>query len=118
MDAAGSERAVIMGVSEGGPMAAMFAATHPDRTLGLVLYGAHATSRWSPDYPWGSTEAEIRNWFAEQERGTPRADDGGVGSQRARAVMPSMANDDEFVRCWLDALRMSISPGARSTSCG
>ena len=40
MDAAGSERAVLLGTSEGGPMAALFAATHPERCESLVLYGA------------------------------------------------------------------------------
>ncbi len=112
MDAAGSERAAIMGVSEGGPMAVMFAATHPDRTLGLILYGAHATSRWSPDYPWGDTDDEIRNWFAEQER-SPRqmTEESARGS--LAVSMPSMANDDDFVRFWASLMRMSISPGAR-----
>jgi pimeloyl-ACP methyl ester carboxylesterase len=113
MDAAGSERAVIMGVSEGGPMAVMFAATHPDRTLGLVLYGAHATSRWSPDYPWGDTESDIRNWFAEQERGAPAQVTEESVRRALERVMPSMANDDEFVRFWASMTRMSISPGAR-----
>jgi pimeloyl-ACP methyl ester carboxylesterase len=42
MDAAGSERAVLMGVSEGGPMSVVFAATYPKRTAGLVLYGSRA----------------------------------------------------------------------------
>jgi pimeloyl-ACP methyl ester carboxylesterase len=112
MDAAGSERAVIMGVSEGGPMAVMFAASHPDRTLGLILYGAHARGLWAPDYPWQETEEEARRWLEEQERSpTPISED----SARAglRAVMPSMAEDDEFVRWWASFTRMSISPGAR-----
>jgi pimeloyl-ACP methyl ester carboxylesterase len=111
MDAAGSERAVIMGVSEGGPMATMFAASYPDRTLGLVLYGAHARGTWAPDYPWQSTEDETRRWLAEQERSpAPRT----VESARngLRITMPSMAEDDEFVRWWAMFQRMSISPGA------
>ena len=44
MDAVGSERAVLFGPSEGGPMAALFAATYPDRCISLILYGACA--RW------------------------------------------------------------------------
>src|SRR4051794_6332360 len=49
MDAAGAKRAAILGVSEGGPMAAMFAATYPERTRALVLYGAFAEfSSWVP----------------------------------------------------------------------
>ena len=46
MDAAGSERAVVYGVSEGGPMAMLFAATYPERTIALILYGT------DPDYTW------------------------------------------------------------------
>jgi pimeloyl-ACP methyl ester carboxylesterase len=55
MDAAGSERAVVLGISEGAPMCILFAATYPERTTGLVLVGAMARSTWAPDYPWAST---------------------------------------------------------------
>ena len=53
MDAAGSERAALLGASEGGSQCAMFAAAHPDRTIALVLYGTNATLRWTPETPWG-----------------------------------------------------------------
>lgn len=52
MDAVGSERAVVMGVSEGAPLSLLFAATHPDRTQALVLHGGMARSTHAPDYPW------------------------------------------------------------------
>jgi pimeloyl-ACP methyl ester carboxylesterase len=52
MDAAGSERAVIFGYSEGGSMAALFAAADPERTIGLILYGALIAGSWSPQTPW------------------------------------------------------------------
>jgi class 3 adenylate cyclase len=52
MDAAGSERSVLMGVSEGAPMCLLFAATYPDRTDALVLHGGMARSTEAPDYPW------------------------------------------------------------------
>jgi class 3 adenylate cyclase len=70
MDAAGSERAVIVGVSEGGPMSVLFAATHPERTPGLVLVGTFARVMWAPDYPIGITEAE-----ADQRLAAGDADD-------------------------------------------
>src|SRR3954471_20241290 len=54
MDAAGSERAALFGVSEGGPMSVLFAATHPERVSALVLYGAMARTTEAPDYPWAS----------------------------------------------------------------
>ena len=52
MDAAKSEHAVLMGVSEGAPMCILFAATYPQRTDALVLYGGMARSTEAPDYPW------------------------------------------------------------------
>ena len=52
MDAAGSERAALIGVSEGGTMCMLFAATYPERTSALVLCGAMARSTWAEDYPW------------------------------------------------------------------
>ncbi|MEZ4382316.1 MAG: alpha/beta fold hydrolase [Nannocystaceae bacterium] len=51
MSAAGSRRAAILGISEGGPMACLFAATHPQRVTGLVLYGTFARFLRAPDYP-------------------------------------------------------------------
>ena len=60
MDAVGSERAVVLGVCEGGPMAMLFAATYPERTIGLVLYGTSACWNNAPDYPF-SVPAETRH---------------------------------------------------------
>jgi class 3 adenylate cyclase len=58
MNAVGIERANIFGVSEGGSMACLFAATHPERVNSLLVWGAQA--RWiaTPDHPWGQTRAE------------------------------------------------------------
>src|SRR5215471_19482909 len=56
MDAAGSKRAVICGVSEGAAMSAMFAAAHPERTAALVMIGSYARRIRDDDYPWGPTE--------------------------------------------------------------
>ncbi len=60
MDAAGSRRAVLFGCSEGGPLATLFAATHPDRVESLILYGAYARRLRAPDYPWGYTPTQRR----------------------------------------------------------
>lgn len=54
MAAAGSERAAIFGASEGVPMSLLFAATYPQQTTALVLYGGMARSTWAPDYPWAA----------------------------------------------------------------
>ena len=53
LDAAGSERAALLGISEGGPMSALFAATYPDRISTLVLYGSFPKGAPGPDYHWG-----------------------------------------------------------------
>ena len=59
MDAVGSERAAIIGESEGGPLALLFAAAHPERTTALILQGAEVRERTDEEWPWGeATEAE------------------------------------------------------------
>ncbi len=105
MDAAASERAVICGISEGGCMSAVFAATYPERTLALVMIGAYARRLWAPDYPWGPT-VERRNEFLDEIRGQW----GGPVGLAERA--PSLVNDPEFREWWAAYLRMGASPGA------
>lgn len=56
MDATGVERAVLYGVSEGGPMAIVFAATYPQRVSKLMLYGTFARAKYAPDYPMGLSD--------------------------------------------------------------
>ena len=58
MDAVGSERAAVMGESEGGPLAMLFAAAHPERTVALILQGAEVRERTDDDWPWGEARAE------------------------------------------------------------
>ncbi len=105
MDAVESEKAILVGVSEGGPMCALFAATYPERTAGLVMIGTYAKRIRADDYPWAPTE-EQREAFFELMRtdwGKP------VGiAERA----PSMAGDEEFCDWWATYLRMGASPGA------
>src|SRR5215210_440480 len=62
MDAVGFDRAAVLTAIEGGPLGALFAATHPDRCEALVLYSAFARSLWAPDYDftWGEEEREAR----------------------------------------------------------
>jgi Predicted hydrolases or acyltransferases (alpha/beta hydrolase superfamily) len=105
MDAVGSERAVLVGVSEGGPMCSLFAATYPERTSALVMIGTYAKRIKDDDYPWAPS-AEQREAFYEllkRDWGKP------VGIEE-RA--PSMANDPEFREWWATYLRMGASPGA------
>ena len=58
LDAVGSERAAIMGESEGGPLAMLFAAAHPSRTHSLILQGAEVRERTDADWPWGEDTPE------------------------------------------------------------
>jgi pimeloyl-ACP methyl ester carboxylesterase len=65
MDAAGSERAALIGESEGGPLSMLFAAAHPERTLALILAGAEVKEEITEDWPWGeSTREEFEEYLA------------------------------------------------------
>jgi DNA-binding winged helix-turn-helix (wHTH) protein len=105
MDAAGSTRAVICGVSEGGPMSTLFAATYPDMTLALIMIGTYARRIRSDDYPWGVTQEERNGFLKEIETHW-----GGPVGLVERA--PSMADDPAFREWWSTYLRMGASPGA------
>jgi class 3 adenylate cyclase len=64
LDAAGSERAALAGVSEGGPLSMLFAASYPERTEALLLIGAEVKEETTDDWPWGeSTRAEHEAWM-------------------------------------------------------
>lgn len=105
MDAVGSERAVLIGVSEGGPMCSLFAATYPERTTALVMIGTYAKRIKDDDYPWGVSPEDREAFFELMRRdwGKP------VGIEE-RA--PSLAADEEFRNWWATYLRMGASPGA------
>ena len=105
MDAVGSERAALCGVSEGGPMCSLFAATYPEKTLGLVMIGTYAKRIRDAEYPWAPTTAERQHFFEELKQHW-----GGPVGVEERA--PSMANDPQFREWWATYLRMGASPGA------
>jgi pimeloyl-ACP methyl ester carboxylesterase len=65
MDAAGSQRAALFGLSESVPMSLVFAASHPERVSALVLYGGMPRALWAPDYLFGLTEREYRKGVDE-----------------------------------------------------
>jgi class 3 adenylate cyclase/pimeloyl-ACP methyl ester carboxylesterase len=65
MDAAGSERAALFGMSEGATMCMLFAAAHPERVSALVLWGAMARSTWAEDYPWAPPKEALLEADAE-----------------------------------------------------
>ena len=105
MEAAGSQRAVLLGVSEGGPLCSLFAATYPERTEALVMIGSYARRLRDDDYPWGPTREE-RDAFCATVIETW----GGPVGIDERA--PSRAADPAFRDWWASYLRMGASPGA------
>ena len=105
MDAAGSRRAAIFGVSEGGPMSILFAATYPERTAALIICASFARRAWAPDYPFGRSKKEFQARLETFER-----DWGGpVGIEGFAA---SLASDEGFRQWWATTLRLGASPGA------
>jgi pimeloyl-ACP methyl ester carboxylesterase/DNA-binding winged helix-turn-helix (wHTH) protein/class 3 adenylate cyclase len=105
MDAVGSEKAVLIGVSEGGPMCSLFAATYPEKTTALVMIGTYAKRIRDEDYPWGVSQEDREAFFELMRRdwGKP------VGIEE-RA--PTLAHDEDFRDWWATYLRMGASPGA------
>src|SRR4029453_5321891 len=65
MDAVGSERAALCGVSEGGPMCSLFSATYPEKTLALVMIGTYAKRIRDDEYPWAPTTEQRQHFFEE-----------------------------------------------------
>jgi pimeloyl-ACP methyl ester carboxylesterase len=108
MDAAGSERAALFGVSEGGPMTVLFAATYPKRVWGLILFASFPRQMWAPDYPSGVTEEELRTETAEMEHA---AVDPGYFDKLAHGLAPSA--DEDSRRALSQMMRQAGTPGAR-----
>ena len=105
MDAANSERAALIGLSEGGPMCALFAATYPQRTEALVMIGSYARRNSAPDYPQGQSPEDYDQFVEAMQQDWIATIDAAV---LARA--PSLAGDAEFVRHFSRYLRMGASP--------
>jgi pimeloyl-ACP methyl ester carboxylesterase/class 3 adenylate cyclase len=105
MDAAGSDRATIIGVGDSGPMSLLFAAHHPERVSSLVIANSGARlMRGGDDYPWGATPEELEKFLARAQRtwGT-----GGISDVFA----PSVADDEKYRQWWARYQRMGASPG-------
>jgi pimeloyl-ACP methyl ester carboxylesterase/class 3 adenylate cyclase len=109
MDAVESKRAAILGVSEGGPMTALFAATYPERTAAAVLYGTMASYFRSHDYPWGRTAEE---WDEEIRKTAPKVGTPEWLDERQVTFAPSTTEDPAASRWWRKWVLTSSSPGA------
>lgn len=111
MDAAGSKRAALFGVSEGGFMTSLFAATYPERTAAVVLYGTGATYLKQDDYPWASTRDQYEKFMSRREM---HWGDTAFFDELLEHFAPSLAGtvSDETRQWWYRYLRTSVSPGA------
>ena len=103
MDAARSDRAVLFGYSEGGPMSILYAAAHPERVQALVIYSSYARRLWAPDYPWGFRPEERARYAAQIEQDWAWEAD-------MRHMCPNA--DEELARWWGERCRAATSPGA------
>jgi len=108
MDATGSSRAAMFGLSEGGPLSTLFAATYPARTAALIMFGAYAKWIRSEDYPWAPTREQHEAALEAYEKhwGTP------IG---LKILAPSVANDERMRQWYARHQRVSASPGAGVT---
>jgi pimeloyl-ACP methyl ester carboxylesterase len=105
MDAAGSERAALFGISEGVSMSILFAATYPDRAQALICWGGMARSTAADDYPWASSaEALIESGV---ELVGPHWGEGAM----LEVAAPSHADDPEARKFFARIERSSVSPG-------
>lgn len=105
MDAANSGKAALVGVSEGGPMCALFSATYPSRTRALVTYGSYARWLHANDHPWTPT-------LEDHERALQAYETGWGTSIGLRHMAPSVARDEACRERWGRFLRAAASPGA------
>ena len=107
LDAVGSKRAALFGISEGGPMSLLYTATYPDRTSALVLYGSYAKRSWAPDYPFGWKDKQWQTVLDDIEYnwGSPQ-------SLNIAMRAPSIAGDPHTAERIASYYRASASPGA------
>ncbi|MBZ9961356.1 alpha/beta hydrolase [Mesorhizobium sp. BR1-1-14] len=105
MNAAGSSRALLIGASEGGPGCVRFAIDHPDRLIGLVLWGSLAKGSRASDYPFALTAAQYDLW-------KQRLIAGWGGPAEIETFAPSLSGDRQAETWWAGLLRAASSPGA------
>lgn len=105
LDAAGSRRVVLFGASEGGPACISFAAEHPDRVAGLILFDSLAKGSFAPDYPHALHAEQFDAWLQQ----IVSAWGGPAGIE---TFAPSLANDPKAKAWWAGLLRAASSPGA------
>jgi pimeloyl-ACP methyl ester carboxylesterase len=109
LDDIGSERAALVGSLEGNHLAAVFAATYPERTSALVLYDPVARFTSAPDYEWGPTQEEWTRLVERVAEGWGRRE---FFDDMLRSADPTLAKDEEFCRWYAIHFRLAASPGS------
>jgi len=109
LDAVGTERAALIGYSEGASMSALFATTYPDRVAALVMYGSYLAWDWMAAGRFKSRHESVRAALDEIERrwGTPDYCD-----ELLENDAPSMLGNESFRSWYATRLRLSASPRA------
>ncbi|PTX59491.1 pimeloyl-ACP methyl ester carboxylesterase [Kordia periserrulae] len=106
MDATNSKKAILFGHSEGGSVSALFSATYPNRVLALITFGIFAKRRYSEDYPWAPTDEERQKVYDMIEHNW------GSGEMNLESLVPSKANDEQFMSWLASYFRSGASPRA------
>jgi class 3 adenylate cyclase len=109
LDAVGSERAVIYGRESGAAVGLLYAAAHPDRTLGLVLHTPQVAYWQTPDFPWGFPEAFVEEWVRRIGESWGTAD---LWRWNLDGEEPGRAFTDDELEAWARWSRLCASPGA------
>jgi pimeloyl-ACP methyl ester carboxylesterase len=105
LDAVGAWRAVLLGASEGGPACIKFAADHPGRVAGLILFASLAKGSATPDYPHALQASQYDVWL----KNLVTVWGGPAGIE---TFAPSLAGDPQARAWWAGLLRAASSPGA------
>jgi pimeloyl-ACP methyl ester carboxylesterase/DNA-binding CsgD family transcriptional regulator len=108
LEAVGSTRAVLFGVAIGGRMAALYAATYPERVQGLILMETSARGAWAPDYPWGATPQQLQGRYDQILAAWG-------GPVWIEYYAPSIQHDPRFRAWWAECLRSSAGPATASS---
>jgi class 3 adenylate cyclase len=112
MDAAGSQRAALLGVSEGVPMTLLFAATYPERVAAAILYGSSAPrATWAPDYPSAMPREEWLERIPLREQAFGTRDE---VERQISWLAPTLSGNEDFIEFWARLARQSASPSAMS----
>jgi class 3 adenylate cyclase len=106
MDEAGSDRAALLGLSEGGPLSLLFSATYPNRTIALILWNTFAKLVWADDYTIGVPVKLMADWDKWLEQTWGRQ------GKFLQAFCPSFVNELQFKAWWEQFERLALSPGA------